>query len=188
MTNQETIMVKKDLTNGNIHESTRGHLDVASAIAGTTDEDRTTTKKWAMDFTSYLITYCWLIPHSEASTASYGARRISDITEGGLMMDVTYLSTFHQYKVSSLDLEGSENIFGLPVNVGSPEFIFGLPINIEFQLSFQSMDEFPTKLIKEAMKELADIMDNHSTARLQYKRVGDLLGRYFQWQIMHIVS
>ena len=44
MTNQETIMVKKDLTNGNIHESTRGHLDVAS---DPTDEDRTTTKKWA---------------------------------------------------------------------------------------------------------------------------------------------
>ena len=85
MTNQETIMVKKDLTNDNIHERTRGYLDVAS---DPTDEDRTTTKKWAMDFTSYLITYCWLIPHSEASTASYGARRISDITEGGLMMDV----------------------------------------------------------------------------------------------------
>ena len=102
MSNQETIVVKTDLTNGNI-ESTRWHLDVASAIVGTTNEDQTTTRKWAIDFISYLVIYCWLIPHSETSTASYGARRINDITEEGLMMDVTYLSTFHQYKLSNPD-------------------------------------------------------------------------------------
>ena len=181
MSNQETIVVKKDLTNGNIHESTRWHLDVASAIVGTTNEDRTTTRKWAIDFISYLVIYCWLIPHSETSTASYGARRINDITEEGLMMDVTYLSTFHQYhKLSNPDLEGFENIFGLPVIPGSPEF----------QLNFESMGELPTKLIKEEMKELADIMDNQGcNTRQRYKTVGDLLGpvRYFQWQIMRIV-
>jgi len=52
------------------------------------------------------------------------------------------------------------------------------------------MGELPTKLIKEAMKELADIMDNQGcNTRQRYKTVGDLLGpvRYFQWQIMRIV-
>jgi len=153
---------------------------VASAIVGTTNEDWTTTRKWAIDFISYLVIYCWFIPHSETSTASYGARRINDITEEGLIMDVTFLSTFHQYKLSNPDLEEFENIFGLPVIPGSPEF----------QLNFESMGELPTKLIKEVMKELADVMDNKGCdTRPRYKRVGDLLGpvRYFQWQIMRIV-
>ena len=113
MSNQETIVVKKDLTNGNIHDSIRWYLDVANAIVGQTVEDRADKRKWPIDWPLFLVTDFWLIPHSEATTGENGSRRTDDITILNITMNAEHLSKAHQYKISDLDRDGPVNIFGL---------------------------------------------------------------------------
>jgi hypothetical protein len=147
---------------------------------GQTVEDRADKRKWPIDWLLFVVTDCWIIPHSEATTGENGSRRIDDITILNITMNAEHLSKAHQYKISDLDRAGPVNIFGRSINIDDPEF----------RLNFDLIGDFPCKLLKEAVRKVADIMDENSEKPLRYNRTSDFLGpiRHWQWQAMRVVK